>query len=83
MNSDSTLDVSYCPEVESEEFQPKYKSAWIQTVGRHPLVLHEPTLSARDNSFGLVEEFFERHSWIPNEYVKMGSERFMEKYCWA
>ena len=21
--------------------------------------------------------------WIPNEYVTMGSEPFMQKYCWA
>ncbi len=84
---DSALRVSYCPDVEPKEFQPEYKSPWIQTVGRCPLLLHEPTLSSRDNPFSLVEEVFDRFSWIPRAYVEMSSERLserlMKKYCWA
>ena len=52
-------------------------------MGRYPLLLVEPTMSSRDNPFSLVEEAFEENSWIPKEYVGMGSERFMEKYCWV
>jgi len=83
LSLESVLRVSYCPEVEPDKFQPIFKSPWIQMVGKHPLMLLEPTLSSLDNPFSLVEESFQKYSWIPREYVGMGSERFMEKYCWA
>ena len=68
---------------EPAEFDAKYKSPWIQTVGVNPLVLVEPPQSTGDNPFGLVEETFEKFGSLPAEYVKMGSQYFMEKYCWG
>ena len=83
LSLESTLSASHWPGVEAVNFDPRYKSAWIQAVGGNPMLLNEPSLSSRDNPFSLVEETFEKYSWIPSEYAKMGSERFMEKYCWA
>ncbi len=80
---ESAVSASHWPDIERVEYQPRFKSPWIQTVGSNPVLLHEPSLSCRDNTFSLVEEAFEKYSWIPNEYVRMGSERFMGKYCWA
>ncbi len=75
--------LSHWAGVETVDFEPRYKSPWIQAVGSNPMLLNEPSLSSRDNPFSLVEETFEKYGWIPGEYVKMGSERFMQKYCWA
>ncbi len=83
LSLDSSIAASYYPEVEPQEFRREYKSPWIQTIGSHAILLHEPTLSGRDNPFSLVEETFEKYGWIPSQYVKMTSERFMEKNCWA
>lgn len=81
---DSVLSVAHDSScVEREEFQTKYRSPWIQVVGAHPSLLEEPHLSSKDNPFSLVEEIFEKYSWIPKKYVEMGSEGFMKRYCWA
>ena len=77
----AAIAASYWPDVETVAYQSRFKSPWIQTIGSYPILLHEPSLSSRDKAFSLVEETFEIYSWIPNEYVRMGSERFMDRYC--
>ena len=80
----SALGVSYLPDLELEEFYPKYKSPWIQTIGKNPILLHESGgLSPKEETFSLIDETFEKYDWIPKEYVQLGSERFMGKYCWT
>ena len=78
---DFVISASNWPDAETGNFQLRHKSPWIQTVGSNPMLLYEPLLSSRDNPLSLVEEAFEEYRRIPDEYVKMGSERFMEKYC--
>src|SRR2546428_53960 len=82
-NLESAVSASYCPDMEPVEFQPRYKSPWIQLIGSRPSLLFEPSISSRDNPFSLVEETFEKHGWIPSQYVRLTSERFMERYCWS
>jgi len=82
-NLESAISASYCPDMEPVEFQPRYKSPWIQLIGTRPSLLFEPSLSSSDNSFSLVEETFDKHGWIPSQYVRLTSERFMERYCWS
>jgi len=74
---------SHYPDIKPVEFQPRYKSPWIQLIGNQPSLLAEPSFSSRDNPFSLVEETFEKHGWIPSQYVRLTSERFMQRYCWA
>ncbi len=83
LNVESAISASHWPGVETLNFEPRFKTPWIQAIGANPMLLNEPSLSSRDNPFSVVEEVFEKYSWIPNEYVKIGSERFMEKYCWS
>src|SRR5437879_6494231 len=59
------------------------RSPWTQLIRTRPSLLLEPSLSSRDNSFSLVEETFEKFGWIPSQYARLTSERFMERYCWA
>ena len=82
-NLESAISASYCPDMEPVEFQRRYKSPWIQLIGSRPSLLFEPSLSSRANPFSLVEEMFEKHGWIPSQYVRLTSERFMERYCWS
>ncbi len=82
-NLESAVSASYYPETEPVDFQSRYKSPWIQLIGSQPSLLLEPSLSSRDNPFSLVEETFEKYGWIPSQYVRLSSERFMEKYCWS
>lgn len=65
-----------------EDFDPKYKSHWIQVVGKNPHLLYEEETKSNDNSFSLLNDLFLRYSWIPAKYVDMGSEAFMKRYCW-
>ncbi len=80
---EAALAASHYPDVEPADFEPRFKSPWIQTIGSHPEVLHEPEVSSRENPFSLVEEAFEKYGWIPSQYVRLTSERFMERYAWA
>jgi hypothetical protein len=82
-NLESTVSASHYPDTEPVEYQPRYKSPWIQLIGSRPCLLLEPSLSSHDNSFSLVEETFEKYGWIPSQYVRLSSDRFMEKYCWS
>ena len=70
-----------CPELEVDEFDPKYRSPWIQTIGKNPVLLDESTSSPSDTQFNLIEGIFDKYNWIPREYVRLGSQKFMEKYC--
>jgi hypothetical protein len=35
----------------------------------------------KPNSFELLEETFEKFGWIPQEYVGLGPDSFMGRYC--
>jgi hypothetical protein len=82
LNLKSALDVSYDTSIKLEEFEPKYKSHWIQVVGKNPQLLYEEETKPNENLFSLVNDLFLKYGWIPNKYVEMGSEAFMKRYCW-
>lgn len=77
---DHALRASSYPNTTIVDFESRFRSPWIQTVGCNPQLLYEPSTK---NPFSLVEETFENHGWIPSQYVRLSSERFMEKYCWS
>jgi hypothetical protein len=48
-------------------------------VGSNPRLLHE---ERKKESFDPFEEVFEKWSWVPEQYVKLGPDLFMQRYCW-
>jgi hypothetical protein len=66
-------------EAKLTSLDPKARSKWIQLVGSNPHLLYE---ERRRESFDLFEEVFEKWSWVPEQYVKLGPDSFMQGYCW-
>jgi hypothetical protein len=69
-------------EIPSEIDVKRYKSKEIYLVGHNPHLLVEPHVSPRKNPMSLVEETFEKYSWIIEELTRLGSERFYAGYVW-
>jgi hypothetical protein len=57
------------PQLPKNEKEIRSRST-MDYIFRNPEILAEPEYSANENPFSLVEETFERTSWIPSVYMK-------------
>lgn len=64
----------------SRKFEILDKFSEIRRVAANPSLLYESPLPK--SSFQAVEEVFKKYSWISEEYINLGPEKFCAKYVW-